>query len=603
MRKKLLCLSCLFLLSVGSLVGCGNDNKSSGAELALKDGVLSWEGTENSTYKVNLGYEEITVDENQVDLTGTITEEGQYNISVSKVDGDKDQQIGEIDIDAVKCDKADISVVEDKDGKPYFEWTISEGASGCQYNLYDGKGFCTVEPSDGKYKVAIGDAYQKLISVKVDGSSEGNVLTIDSNTSYTYESDEIFNFAELSKYPFVFTSKGDAIETFKAGTTLTKGVYELEVKYFAMNSNGQKLSGNGAWGRRMVDNREEIWICATDLDNGKKWDSGDTIPMPNKAVTKKMLLNVDKAGNAIFNMYDFKTNEMIVIGDIVYNGKSVMSKEVKETKAEKIEPLDVNNVDKYLAVYRANGKYIAEGAITDYQVDVPINLPDGEHKVEVTFNVCNSDGTMIAGNGLWGRRVMDTEQAKMKWLNEYTVDTYEGVDLPKPTDDVTAKFTVQVKNGKFKLLFADFNQGEMVLVKKAQEAQEALPGDTFVSEGHGWVAEWFRVQTTLKKRAQLEVEVTYKVSKEDGSNLTGNGLWGRRIVDEVANHWICETLVDKGFPESKGSLTPANKTVTKKMKVTTTKFGVFKLEMRDFLEGETVKIVDIKYKGKSILKK
>lgn len=598
MKKRLLCLSCLLLISAGSLVACGEGSKS---DLTLNNGILTWDSTDkNATYVVDLGYEEITVEGNEVDLTGAITEEGQYNISVSKADGDK--EIGEINIDAVKCDKADISVVEKK-GEPYFEWTISDKAAGCQYNLYDGKGFCQVEAKDGKYTVAIGDAYQKLISVKVDGGSEGNTLLLDSDTSFKYESNEIFNFAELAKYPFVFTSKGDAIETFKAGTTLEKGVYELEVKYFAMNSNGQKLSGNGAWGRRMVDNREEIWICATDLDNGKKWDSGDTIPMPNKAVTRNMLLNVDKDGNAIFGMYDFKTNEMIVIGDIIYNGKSVMSKEVKESAKEEIEPLDVNNLDKYIAIHRGNGRYVTEGPITDHQIDIPINLPDGEHKVEVTFNVCASDGSMISGNGIWGRRLMDTTQSKMKWLNEYTIDTFEGIDLPKPTEDVTAKYTVQVKNGKFSLLCADFNEGEMVLVKKAAEAQEAVAGDTFVSEGPGWVAEWFRVQTTLKKRAQIEIEVTYKVSKEDGSNLTGNGLWGRRIVDELANHWLCTDLVDKKFPESKGTLPTANKTITEKLQVTTTKFGVFKLEMRDFLEGEMVKIVEIKYKGKSILAK
>ena len=136
-------------------------------------------------------------------------------------------------------------------------------------------------------------------------------------------SSERFDIASLKNYNHVFVGTGES-EQFRIETNIyERGHFELEVTYYVMDKDGYILTGNGTWGRRMVDERDEIWICA-EAPNEDHLDAKNTIPEPTEAVTKTMLVTINKKGRFFLDVCDFKEGEILVITDVKYQGESVI---------------------------------------------------------------------------------------------------------------------------------------------------------------------------------------------------------------------------------------------------------------------------------------
>lgn len=603
MKKTIAMLTAAMLLITVLLTGCGQVN----ASLMLENGVLSWDAVAGAAYyEVSMGGQVETVSEPSYDLASNCEYASDFTVSVVSIDnGGKRQELGSLELIVAVLDKPVIGVTT-ADGGPYFTWKAVEGAVGYWYDLHDGGGLRQASAEeDGNYRVKVTDTDKQMLRVVAQGTSKENRLLLNSESMYQYESDEQFDTSLLAKHPVAVTSTGKGAEQFRVGTTLKKGLYELEVSLYVMNSSGRQLTGNGTWGRRIVSADDNIWFCANELE---QWPgSGDTIPAPNVAETRKMNLTVDRGGNVNFTMYDWVTGEMLVVADIKHNGVSVLNASGGlANPLSEVKKFDVTTFDSYLKVFQAPGTFYTDDPEAS-QVRVPTSLPNGEHTVSVSYYVMTATGDLLEGNGLWGRRLTgsDPEAGDYAWLNEFDVsDNFRAVAIPQPTQKQTSSFNVVVKDGYFTLYAIDFNVGETVVISEAKKLETPSGNGVFI--GSGAISEKFRILTTLTGDTRLsgvKLEITYEVSDLVGKSLTGNGTWGRRIVSADGEHWLCTTDPSDGnFPEAKGSLPQAGKAVTQTFTIgEISKKGGFSLEMLDFNAGEVVKITSIKYNGQEVL--
>lgn len=605
-KKRSFLMIAAMIISIGLLSGCGNEAES--GTLKLEEGVLSWkEVAKAAYYEVDMGAGKIVVNETSYDLADECDYTGDFTVTVSSVseNGSK-KEIGSMELTSTSLSKPIIGIKE-VDGEPYFTWKPVEGATGYAYDAQDGTGIQTVDTNAEEFLVKITNATQQTIKVTAKGTSDGKQLFIASESSYNYRSSDCFDMSLLAQYPLVFTGKGDVIGSMDVGTTLTKGVYDLELSLYVMDPHGYTLTGNGVWGRRVVSSDNKLnWFCEKPLENYP--ESEGTIPKSSEIVTVKVKLAVSRGGNITIPLYDFSKGEMVVIADITYNGKSVINENGGTPNEEtEVEKFDVTTVDKYLAYYKSPGVTYTEEQAELFAVNIPLNVADGNYDVAVTYYVCTATGDMISGNGTWGRRIAgaDVKKGPLEWLNEYDLaEQYPGVDVPKPTETITSKFNVNVKNGKCQLNALDFGAGEMIIVSDVKLGKTPSGNGIYVCKGNA--IDEFDVQTTLSSNKRLTdatLTISYKVYDVFGESLEGNGSWGRRIKMDKTEFWLCEDAVTN-YPNAKDTLPKADQVVTQDMKVVEiNKHGVFTMNMYDFYAGEVVEIVSVKYNGEEILKK
>lgn len=613
MKKQIflaLCATGIFAFCLG---GC-----SSRDALSLEKGIVSWKEAKDAVqYEVRLDDMSDTSDVASWDLSSYCKYEGGHTVSVSAFNKNgKETKIGSLDIIAEKLAKPALAVEDGEGEMKHFVWTADENVHTYVYDLHDGQGKRNVTPDDeNKCRVEFLGTDRTMITVTADGTSKDNVVYMDSEATFEYEGTKVFNLANLANYPFYFTSRGvGGLEEFAVGTTLDKGSYKLDFTLYLMDSNGNTLNGNGVWGRRITDAQNDTWFCSTPITGFPGSDS--EIPEAITATTYSFDVNVNKYGEAILSMGDFKANEMVVVADIVYNGKSVMAEKAVVREEEKDTTFDTAKLEEFVAVYRGVGDWMTEANKEKFEFSIPTNLKDGVYLVELTYQLMDGNGGKLSGNGLWGRRITDESMTDMAWCTEFDLGSFKGIDIPDPDRSLTSQFTVTVKDGRFKVLCLDFNTGEIVAVsnvKKISGSSERFNTsklssykNVFVSvgaENTDTASEQFRVETTRKQRGQIEVDVTYYVMSEDGYMLSGNGTWGRRMLDESGSEiWLCVTGAD-GHADSKNTVPGPTEAVTRKMTVTLNNKGRFFLDMYDFMKGEIVVITDIQYNGASIIAK
>ena len=602
-------------ISIGALVvltllllatGCG---KRTGSDaIKLEDGVLTWNEVKGaSSYEVDLGNGGKRVDKTSYDLTSAFEHDGEFSVAVRYVDekGER-QEIGTIKVTASFMQQTIIGV-EGSGDELFFSWSPVDGAASYSYDAHDGKGIQIAKTDeDGRYRIPITNLTEQMIRVVANGTSDGTTILLSTESVYTYKNGRVFDMSLLAKYPAVYTGDGTTQDIFKVGTTLKKGIYELEVSMFLMDSNGNRMIGNGIWGRRILDKGDQyFWFCDTEVEGFS--NSGGTIPNSDEVYKVNMKLSVDRGGNVLIPVYDFNIGDRIVVADIQYKGQSILNKNGGTPNAvEEVEKLDVTNLDAYLAVFRSPGGYYVESP-EQYQVEIPVNIKDGTHTVSVTYYVCDAAGGMLEGNGLWGRRIAgaNAEGGPFVWLNEYDINSeYAAVDIPLPTQTKTSKFTVEVKGGRFTLSPIDFNKDELLIVTDVRTAKTPEGNGIFVSEGN--ISELFKVQTTLSgtpRYTDVTLSITYKVSDIFGNQVESNGTWGRRMDVGGELIWFCEQAVDR-YPEAAGTIPKPNQEITKELHFSEiNKLGVITINMYDFLAGDVVEITSIKYNGQEVLVK
>lgn len=607
------------LIAVAGACACMFCGCEKQAGLTLESGTMTWEAVEGATqYQVQTDDSVDSCTQPAWDLSERLKYEGTHQISVTAVTKDgKEQPVGTMEVVAEKLSKPALAVVDNDDKTKSFVWTADEKVESYEYDLNDGTGKKKIEADeDNRCQVAFAGTERTMITVEAAGSSNANTVYMDSEVTYEFEGTKTFNFANLANYPFYFTSRGTGgLESFSFGTTLKKGAYTLDVTMYVMDSNGNTVSGNGLWGRRITDRMKDTWFCNTDVDG---WPgSGGTIPESTTAITKSLEVNVNKYGEAVISMGDFKANEMVVIADVRYNNQSVMAAAAVSHKGEKKDVYDVSDMSGFLTVFRSPGDWMTEDNRSEYEMNVPVKFNDGVYRISLEYQLMDANGATLSGNGLWGRRITDTSMTDMVWCTEYDVESFKGMDdMPSPKKTLKAEFDVTVKNGEFQLLCLDFNVGEIVAVKNVRKLSgsdrqfdtKTLSSykNVFTSVGAENTVngvEQFRVETTLCERRQVEVEVVYYAMSEDGMMLTGNGTWGRRMMDEGSDEiWLCSSAPEEKHKDAKNTIPDPTKAVTRKMTVTLNKKGRFFLDMYDFQKGETIVIKDIRYQGKSIIK-
>lgn len=606
MKKIIRTLMMVCVCALALLTGCGKD--AGKQDLQLKDGNLVWASVSDAVkYEVTIGSNTEVVEDTSYNLADALTYAGEFTIKVNAVDAQG--QVTEVGTKEVRAEqtiaKPVVSIMQ-KEEKAYFTWEANDDAKSYSYDAHDGKGILTAAPDkDGKCVVEITEEKKQMIDVTAHGTSTDSVVKLSQKVTYTYHSSRIFDMALLAKYPALYTSSGRGEEKFSVGTTLEKGVYELEVSVYVMDAKGYKLSGNGRWGRRIQDTEGKFaWFCDTGVTDFP--ESKNTLCNPDEVTTHKLKLAVDRGSNAVMTIGDFSLGEKLVVADVRYNGKSVLNaKGGKPNKVPEIKKMDVKNLDKYVAVYRSTGVFYADSPDA-CEITLPVKLADGKHTISVDYYICSGKGDVVEGNGLWGRRIAgaDVETGTLTWYNEYDLPGHEGVDIPLPTVKQTSKFAVEVKDGKCKIVALDFGMGEMILIEKVNTAKIPSGNGIFVSKGDA--QEVFEVETTLKgkpRHSDVTLEITYTVSDIFGNSLTGNGAWGRRMEAGDKLYWMCEKAVEN-FPQSQGTLPKAGKTYKDEFFFyEINKFGIMTIQMYDFESGDMVQIKSIKYNGKEVLVK
>lgn len=602
MKKRISKILGLSILTIALFAGCG---KTETRDLTLKDGILTWDKVENAIkYEVDLGSGGEIITGNSYDLTEKCDSTGKFSIKVYSLSSSGEKtEIGQKDITVKNLDEPAVTVKKDDDNS-YFVWSEVEGAKSYSYDAHDGKGIQTLEAGQKEYKVLIERDSLQMIDVTAEGTSEGDNIYTDSSTTYSYTKGEGFDMSLLAKYQAVYTAGDNNEGQLKIGTTLTKGVYELELQMYVMDSKGYKLTGNGVWGRRVQDvDLKFSWFCEKETEGFK--ESANTLTAPNQIYKTKMKLAVDRGGNVILPIYDFKQGEKLVVASVKYNGKNVLNdKGGKSNKVPEIKMFDITSLDKYLAVFKSKAKYYADDP-ENSELWIPTKLSDGNYTVRIRYYVCKGNGDMLEGNGLWGRRIAgNDENVPITWLNEYDLDGHSAVEIPLPTEEQKMVVGITVKNGKFRIIPLDFGESELLIVSGVDTSSVQKKNGTFVSTGAA--KEEFEVATTLTgkpRHADVTLQVTYKVSNVFGDDITGNGAWGRRMKVGETHYWLCEEGVDN-FPEAANTLKPAGKLITEDMFFyEINKFGIMTINMYDFAEGDMVQIVSVKYNGKEVLKK
>ena len=606
-------MTCVMMMS---LAGCGKEKvggKQVGS-LKLEAGVLTWDAQKDAlSYEVDMGSGGENVSKTSYLLADRCNYIGDFTVTVRAVDAaGKKTDVGAMEISAQALSKPMVQI-GGSEGEPCFEWEAVEGASGYTYDAYDGKGIQTAEANEeGIFSVPVSNLQEQRITVTAHGTSEDNQLFVSQKVTRIYSTSEMFDMKLLGSYPAVFTGDADSeVYPLQVGSTLKKGLYELEVSMYLMDPNGYRLAGNGTWGRRIKDQAgTHFWFCENAV-RGYEKESVGTIPAPDKPITMKMKLTVDRGGNVVLPFLDFDTGEKVVISDIKYNGKSVLNASHGRPNAvPEVKKFDTTTLDKYLVTYQAPGGFNNQ-KLEPYLIEIPAKLADGKHHVKVSYYICTGSGDIVDGNGGWARRLsseIHVNHGPYVWLNEYEVaGRYPGVDIPLPTVKQTSTFTVEVKNGKFNLVAIDFGVGEMVIIDKVQTLTRDISGNgIFVSEGEP--EEKFEVETTLKGKpryGEITLSISYRVSDVFGDSLTGNGKWGRRIVTEKNEHyWLCKTAVSDAYKESENTLPKSDQVLVKDFFVyEVNKFGMITLDLFDFQPGEMIEILSIKYEGEEVLVK
>lgn len=600
MKKWLSSLCVLCLLTAAFVTGCGDEKP---AELTLENGVISWEAVAGVTdYMVDFGAGQDIVKSTSFSVADACELPGEYTVTVSAVNGTDTEPVGQLSFLAAPLETPGI-LLKQTDGKPTFTWQQDERAVAYTYDVYDGKGSRPAEATNGQFAVTVTDTDKELITVTAHGTSQDRIVYLSQTASYQYESSRLFDLTAIVRYPFVYSALGQQAETFEVTTSLSRGTYELEMDLYVMDSLGRRVAGNGSWGRRITDSRANIWFCENELE---EWPgSGGTNPYPDEPVTVKLLVNVDKAGNALVPFYNFKSGEMVIFADVRYNGKSVIEDEKRTVEIDKSVRLDLSDASKFLMVFTSPGTWSEGGSRSALAIQIPTNLPDGKHTVAVSYYVCDSDGGQLTGNGMWGRRLAEYTEGDPKqyvWFTEYGIEgQVEPMDLPEPTTLVTSRFSdVEVKNGVMKLLALNFRAGEKVAVAAVKAVETPKGNGIYVATGAA-NGEKFTVETSHLQRGQVDLQITFQVSDISGASLSGNGTWGRRLIDESADeHWLCQNAVD-GHPDSPNTLPKAGQSVTQTFKVSINKLGKFSLMAHNFKAGEMVRITSIKLNGQEIL--
>lgn len=600
MKKYISVLLLVMAMAILTSVGCSSEEK-----LTLKDGVLSWEAVKKATcYEVKLNEVSLNCDEAKVNLAEVCEYEGDYTVTVSYVQNSgKKKEIGTTEFEAQYAKEPEIIITEN-DGKKSFTWNVEENVGGYVYDLHDGYGNRVAQSDSSKCMVEFDDNKQTMITVTAKGSSKDGIVYLDKEVRYQFDGSEIFSLTELENYPFYYTSTGVDGE-FIVGTTLERGNYEVELCYYIMDSKGMTLKGNGSWGRRFVDKAgQHIWFCANELTD---WPgSGDTIPIATQLVKRKVLLSFNKYGETTIPVYNFLEGEMMVVADVLKDGKSVIADQPAIHDPKDNIVFDVSKLEDYLAVFQSTGAWETENCT----FEIPVNLKDGVYRIELSYQLMDAAGKRLAGEGMWGRRICDVDMSEITWWSEYEIETHtEGIaDMPLPTETLKTELPVVVKNGKCKILCLNFEQGEIMAVsavKKISGSSERFDIATLKNYKNVFVGtgedERFRVETTLCERGHFELEVTYYVMNKDGYTLTGNGTWGRRMVDEKDEIWICAKAPNEDHLDAENTIPEPTEAVTKKMVVTLNKKGRFFLDVCNFNKGEILVITDVKYQGESII--
>ena len=581
MKKKVLVISAIafaviLLVSVALFVLPSLNIGRVDGNLKLEKGVLLWDDIPNAAgYEVDLGSGGIPVSDNQYDLAANCAYSGELSVTVRAIQKNNSRMdIGNMDIAVNKLPQPIVSV-EGEGEEVCFVWSAVENATGYTYDAHDGKGTVSaVADEDGRYRVNVSNLEEQMIHVTALGGSADGVVYAANDCLYRYSSSRVFDLALIAEHPAVYYATGSlGVEEYaKVGTGLPKGTYKMTVTLYASTVSGDKLKGNGTWGRRIVDNgnpRVHLWMCE-DAPSADWPDAGGTIPYPDEVVTVDLLVRVDINSNALIPCYDFDEGDMVVIKDLVMDGKSVLNDRNGEPNPEMvIDPFNLSTLDNYLAYYKGSGEWMArdQSNYSDFVLRVPTRLRDGAYCVQVNYYVCGPNGEMLTGNGLWGRRVSakGVKTDDMCWLIEYDVDQYKATDIPFPTARKSHIFEVDVKNGYIELEFYDFNEGEYFIVESVTQAPPVAGGfdlrtvNNYLASYRG-TGEWLtrdrsnirdfalRIPTDLQDGEQA-VTVNYYVCNSRGGKLTGNGLWGRRVLPDVEKDtnvlWLNEKTVDK----------------------------------------------------------
>lgn len=595
-------------------VGCSKENNS---KVTLSSGVLSWKADKQAVeYEVLLGDKNITCQEEKLNLSELCEQEGEYSVSVSAVSSKgKKREIGTLTFTAKALQKPAISMTETENNSVVYKWKAEPEAGGYEYNLNDGYGFHKIEVGeDGICQVDVPVTDAMTFTILVQSDSKDNIFYIGNETTYDYAGKVLFDMAQLVKYPFSVVSEGRWTDTMKVGTTLSKGIYDLEFSFYLTNTKGASLVGEGKWGRRITHVYTEggknitqyIWFCEDGVESHEA--SGNTLRPADEMITTTLKgVKINKYGETTLILNDFNINEMLIISDVKLNGKSVMSSKVRNISEEEKITFDVDNLKQFMAVCRSKGKWTDEFVI-------PTDLPNGVYKLEIAYQLMTSEGKRLSDNGKWARRITDSSNGQAVYYCDYQQGTIEGRELPLPTQTVKSTFNVKVTDGKINLRCLDFNQGEIMAVSSVKKVggtdfrfnMSSLSKYKYVykRKSNDWTPDSFVIETTKKERARIEVEISYYAMDAEGYMLTGNGKWGRRIVDDNNQYlWICDTAPGEGHPDAAGTIPKSDKLVTKTVMVTLNKQGKFTLTMQDFSEGDTVVITDVKYQGASIISK
>lgn len=624
MKKRIFKLLAFVGIMMLCCVGCSQTPKNSGEEIVLKNGVLSWEEDSSAEYyEVLMGDISTTCEEPEMSMAELCEQEGGYTVQVfSVLKSGKQKEIGSLNIMAEALPKAAVSVVKDDAGQASFVWQADVRAGGYVYNFNNGSGNFKASPDDEGYcRVEVPNNGYAMFTVTMLENSEDNTYYIGNNISCRYLGDVVYDITGLVKTPFFTVCDGTSPLELTLGTTLSTGVYDLEIDFRLVNTDGQSLTGNGSWGRRVapvLDWGKLFWFCETDPNNSSgTYAAANTLKPADETTTYTIPgLGVSEHGEAKLTVFDFKANEVLVVEDIRYQGRSVMAKGLHVQSDKEREVFDVAKLGNYLAVYESAAVNFNANTREKCALQVPMNVKDGVYKVEVNYQIMTSNGKMVRGNGIHGgnRAVSCVDAEDRRYYCEFPPSASVQTKLPYATQMITQTFTVKVKNKAFNLYAQDFDGGEILAVKSIKQIGDGVPrgdikqllsGSKYVYTGDGeWGGGSLQVITTKTgKREQIEVELTYVTADVEGYPLIGNGLWGRRFEDDTSElHFICDTAPHEDYPDAVGS-NKATNLVTKKVLVTVNKTGKFYLIMSDFNTGDLFIVKDVKYQGESILAK
>ena len=618
MKKHISKLLIMIGIATCCLLGCSLTGKST---ITLEKSELAWGAVKGAnSYEVSSGNTMVTCKEEKLDLSKLCGMEGEYTITVSSVSlSGKKKEVGTIDVDVVALQKPAVSITETENGEICFIWKAEKDVV-YAYNLHDGYGVQSVEKeADGTCCVVMKDNKPTMFTVITKSMSQENTYYVGNETSYRYQGEALFDMSDMVQYPFYTVSAGLGLDTLTFATTLDRGLYDLEMSFYVFDVNGGSLTGDGRWGRRIWNIKPQgeqlIWFCEEQIE--KYEESRDTLPTADEMVTYNVEnVEIDKYGEGLLDLADFNVNEMIVIADIKVNGKSVMAEGFKEHEKEIV--FDTAKLADYVAVFEGKGSWYSEFP-EESVFEIPVNLKDGVYELELQYQVMDKEGKTLTGNGLWGRRITNSslDDAETVWLCDYELAPHsDGNDIPLPTKVLSQKFSGKVVDGVFKIHCLDFNKNEIVAIKSVKKISGSSARFNIAQlKNYKYVhkdateydpnnGEKFVVETTKCERGLFNVEISYYVMDSEGYMLTGNGMWGRRMMsDSEEEIWVCNTAPHEGHQDAANTVAEPNKVIKKVVQVALNNKGRFTLMMHDFKEGEIVVIKDVKFEGKSILKK